>query len=256
MPFQKANRTKPASTKRRRSTPEVRIAEIKLAARVEMAEKGYDNFLLTDVANRCGVSEATVYRYFETKRDLLVQMAEDWFQEVLAHPDFDGTSDQPKDLYGRLLHLLLVTLRGLLHEPALSRFAMENMRPHQAHYSKAIAAIEERFTHTLRRIVEDGVASGEMRPGVPLDLLRNIIAGGIEHSFLRSKEPIDAERTAIELVTLVNHGVSATALPVSTAIAPLLCDLEGDVQSVGVKLRQLKAIVDRKRRTSGSTHQS
>ena len=47
-----------------RLAPEERISEILAAARAELTQKGYENFLPAGVAARCGVSEGTIYRYF------------------------------------------------------------------------------------------------------------------------------------------------------------------------------------------------
>ncbi len=49
-----------------------------------LSEVGYERLPSAEVARRCGVSEATVYRDLPTERELLVQVAQGWFAEVLA----------------------------------------------------------------------------------------------------------------------------------------------------------------------------
>jgi AcrR family transcriptional regulator len=74
-----------------RLKPDQRIAELIAAARTLLAEVGYERFLPAELARRCGVSEATVYRYFPTKRELLVRVAQEWLDEVLGvEPDLAG----------------------------------------------------------------------------------------------------------------------------------------------------------------------
>ena len=56
-----------------------RVAEIMRAARAVFIEKGYEEALLSDIAERADVVEGSIYRYFENKRDLLVKDADDIF---------------------------------------------------------------------------------------------------------------------------------------------------------------------------------
>ena len=71
-----------------------RIASILHTARVVLRERGSEQFLTSEVAQRCGVSEGTIYKYFSTKRELLQRVAEDWFEEFLTE-DPPSNPDEP-----------------------------------------------------------------------------------------------------------------------------------------------------------------
>ncbi|MFP1644668.1 helix-turn-helix domain-containing protein [Pontitalea aquivivens] len=71
---------KPTRTGTRRLPRDQRIAIILQDARAVLREKGYEQFLTAEVAERCNISEGTIYKYFPTKRDLLIRVAEDWFE--------------------------------------------------------------------------------------------------------------------------------------------------------------------------------
>ncbi len=58
-----------------------------LAARIVFTEKGYNEALMSDIAERAGVVEGSIYRFFTNKRDLLVKMVEHWYEEMLARDD-------------------------------------------------------------------------------------------------------------------------------------------------------------------------
>ena len=66
---------------------ERRIADIMLAARAVFTEKGYNDALISDIAERAGVVEGSIYRFFTNKRDLLVRVVEHWYEEMLARDD-------------------------------------------------------------------------------------------------------------------------------------------------------------------------
>ena len=57
---------------------EQRIRDILRVSREVFAELGYDKTTTTEIAQRLGVSEATVFTYFQSKRKLCVRVIEDW----------------------------------------------------------------------------------------------------------------------------------------------------------------------------------
>ncbi|MBU0539412.1 MAG: TetR/AcrR family transcriptional regulator, partial [Gammaproteobacteria bacterium] len=67
-----------------RMSGEERIASILLKAKRHLRQVGHENFSPVEVAQDCGVSEATIYRYFASKQDLLERVAEFWVEELLA----------------------------------------------------------------------------------------------------------------------------------------------------------------------------
>lgn len=69
----------PASAK-----AEQRIRDILRVAREVFAEMGYERATTTEIAQRLGISEATVFTYFHGKRELCVRVIEDWYDEIIA----------------------------------------------------------------------------------------------------------------------------------------------------------------------------
>src|SRR5277367_3091171 len=85
-----------------RLPPERRVADILLAARAVFTEKGYGDALISDIAERAGVVEGSLYRFFANKRDLLVKTVEHWYEDMLAH---DGAvSGHPRHLEPHPFH--------------------------------------------------------------------------------------------------------------------------------------------------------
>ena len=46
------------------------------------AEKGFYNAKVTDIAHKAGVAHGTVYLYFQTKEDILIQIFEEKFERI------------------------------------------------------------------------------------------------------------------------------------------------------------------------------
>jgi TetR/AcrR family fatty acid metabolism transcriptional regulator len=231
----------PASGRR----PETRIGEIKAAARQELAEKGYEGFLPSEVARRCGVSEATVYRYFPTKRDLLVKVAEDWFEEVLT-VEWDETKHT--DVLSQLHHIIRYSLKVTRSQPALSRFVLLELRPDPAYRSMRIFELNRRFTSNVLSLVRKGIETGTFRPGISPRLVRDMIYGGIEHqtwSYLRGEGDFDIDETASGIASVVFHGLSATPLSGPAMLEPVVSRLEAETESLRDDVRALRLLLDR-----------
>ena len=49
------------------------------------AAKGFYNAKVTDIAHKAGVAHGTVYLYFQTKEDILIQIFEEKFEELVNY---------------------------------------------------------------------------------------------------------------------------------------------------------------------------
>ena len=186
-----------------------RIRAILVAARGVLARKGYEAFLTTDVADVCRISEGTIYRYFPTKRDLLIRVAEDWFAEVIAlepkTPRSQGTQEQLK-------HFIAHCLAVVRKEPSLTRFILLELRSDPAYRSMRVFELNRQFTSKVVKVLRDAVESGEIRNDVPLPLLRDMVFGGLEHAtwaYLRGEGDFSTENVAAGLARVIYRGMAA-----------------------------------------------
>lgn len=226
-----------------RLSARLRIAEIEAAARQELAEKGYQNFQPSEVARRCGVSEATIYRYFPSKRDLLIKVAEDWTEEMLS---IEPEIAREGDIFSRLRHVIRHSLWVIHSEPALSRFVLQELRPDPTYRLARIYDLNRRFTANVMSLVEEGIAAGKIRPGVSPGLVRNLIYGGIEHetwSYLRDEGDFDLDAAADGIANVIFHGLSTTPIADVQMLAPVVWKMEIDVDSLRSEIRRLASLL-------------
>jgi TetR/AcrR family transcriptional regulator, fatty acid metabolism regulator protein len=200
---------------RARLRPDERIAELVAAARTLLAEVGYERFLPAEVARRCDVSEATVYRYFPTKRELLVRVAETWFDEILVALE-PGVTRQAST-YERLRYVVRYAVEVVRREPTLTRFILNELRPDPEFRSTAIHQLNRRFTGVVSQVLRDAVARGDFRDDVSVELLRDMIFGGIEHrawAYLRGEGDFSTDRVTDGITTVIYRGMAADPTPV------------------------------------------
>src|SRR5210317_665550 len=79
---------------------EQRTADIMEMARTVFCEKGYGEAVISEIAQRLGVVEGTIYRYFPSKRDLLIAVASDWYEQMLS--DYDQQLQGLRGTWNRL----------------------------------------------------------------------------------------------------------------------------------------------------------
>lgn len=187
----------PASAK-----SEQRIRDILHMARQVFSEAGFQAATTTEIAQRLGVSEATIFTYFGGKRELCVRVISDWYDEIIGKvedslPHVQGARAQ--------LHYLVHThLRHLLAEgPGLCAFILSEGRARNDDFGDIYAGLQRRYTAPLMRILAQGQADGDIRRDMPLRLLRSSVYGPMEHvlwdAILRGTR-VDVAATADQLV--------------------------------------------------------
>jgi len=189
---------------------EQRVAEILHAARDVFCEKGYEAAAVAEIAARLGIVEGTIYKYFESKRELLLKVLEHWYEEMFG--------DYERDLAGvagarqRLRLLIWRHLRTVREFPLLCRLMFREVRAEQDYHGSVLYARNRRYTQFLVDVLKEGVEAGEFRSDIPPSLLRDMVYGGIEHhawNFICGRGDLDVDRIAEQITLIVCDGVAS-----------------------------------------------
>jgi TetR/AcrR family fatty acid metabolism transcriptional regulator len=191
-----------------RLPPERRIADILLAARDVFTEKGYHEALISDIADRAGVVEGSIYRFFSNKRDLLVKTVEHWYEEILAHDEerFHGV----RGTWNRIRFIVHDHLLTIRRQPALSRLVFQELRPDPEYRNTRLFQLNQAYTHRIVDILRAAMASGELRSDVSPSLVRDMVFGAVEHrtwAFLRNEGEFNIDETADGIAELIYRGL-------------------------------------------------
>ncbi|PSJ57791.1 TetR/AcrR family transcriptional regulator [Kumtagia ephedrae] len=215
----------PARNAARRLPRDQRVAAILLTARAVLRERGSEQFLTAEVAERCGTSEATIYKYFPTKRDLLIQIAESWFDEFLAEDYPARASGSIRD---RLYHAVWWSLSSIRREPALTRFVLMELRADPNYRSMRIYQQNREVVGRVMTVIEDGRDKGVLRADLSRKLVRDMIFGAIEHqtwAYLRGEGDFSVDESAEQITEVILRGISASA-PSSGSLSDAVAMLE------------------------------
>lgn len=184
------------------------------------AEKGYDAASTKEIARRAGVAEATIFRHFATKEDLLLRLvrpllvrvvvpaAQDQFDRVLAEHGSDLETvmrvviTQRLGVLRRFAPLVRILLQELPFRPELRKVLL----------SQVPAGLAGVFD-LLRREME----TGRLRRENPLRVARwigSLTAGYFITSAVLAPDPgWDDEAEVAAFVKLLMHGMVARPQP-------------------------------------------
>ena len=195
-----AGRRAPASAR-----SEQRVRDILREARALFAERGYERATTTELAQRLGVSEATVFTYFRGKRELCLRVISDWYDEIVAAmesgmPTARPAREQLRFFVRTHLHLFLVQGTGLC------ALVLSEGRAKGQDLGESLQPLQRRYTAPLMDLLARGQTAGEIRRDLPLRLLRPLVLGPMEHLLWEAvmhERPMDIEATADALTELL-----------------------------------------------------
>ena len=211
--------SRPARVPAPRLSREQRIDKILEAARQVFCEKGYEQTAVAEIAARMDVVEGTVFKYFATKRELLLKVLEHWYDEISGDLARDLTD--VSDLRERLRIVIHDHLRVVRDYPLLCRLMFREIRGEEDYHSSTLHQKNRRYTRFLTEIVAEGSADGTFRAGTSPTLTRDLVFGAIEHltwTYICGRGRLDIKRIADTLTAMVCDGI---ATPASAAAKPV-----------------------------------
>lgn len=193
---------------------ERRVADIMAAARAVFDDKGYAAASVAEIAERAGVVEGSVYRYFEHKRALLIAVVERWYGELLS--DFDEHLEVITGTWNRLRYLVWKHLSAIEKQPRLVRLVFEELRSGPEYRTTAVFEVNRRYTRRTTDVLEEGIARGEIRRDIPLRVARDMIFGGVEHhtwAFVRGEGTFSPVAAADAIIDVLRRGIATDTDP-------------------------------------------
>jgi len=184
---------------------EQRMRDILRAGREVFTERGYERATTTEVAHRLGVSEATVFTYFRSKRELCMRVIQDWYDEIIAA--IEAGLPREASVREQLEFVVLTHLRlFLIQGTGLCALVLSEGRTKGQDLGAGFVELQRRYTAPLMELLARGQEAGEVRRDIPLRLLRSLVFGPMEHMLwdvVVAGRQIDVEASARDLVALL-----------------------------------------------------
>lgn len=143
---------------------EVRRREILGAASRLFREKGLHATGMREIAAALGMTAGNLYYYFPSKQELLAWCQEETLTELGERARAIAAADEPAS---RRLGRLIVEHVAVLNEATPGSLAHLEIEEVPAERRPALMARRKRYERVWRRLIEDGIAAGELRPVDP-----------------------------------------------------------------------------------------
>jgi AcrR family transcriptional regulator len=197
---------------------EQRVDAILTHARDSFCANGYEATAVAEIAARMGIVEGTIYKYFSTKRDLLLCVLEHWYEEMFG--DYRRDLSTVNGARNRLHLLIWRHLKSVHDYPLLCRLMFREVHSGKDYRGSRLHAMNRRYTQMLLTVIHDGVQEGTFRQNTPALLLRDMVYGGIEHhawNFVCGRGALPIDTLADEITAILCNGIEQQSDPASTA---------------------------------------
>ncbi|MBA3906930.1 MAG: TetR/AcrR family transcriptional regulator [Pseudonocardiales bacterium] len=168
------------------------------AAIGELREHGYPAVTVDGIAARAGAGKQTIYRWWGSKADVVLDAVLDLAESVIALPD-EGTLEADVEAF------LVATFRQRDQRPALAGLMAQSVLD-----PEFATPFRKRFLFrrraALRTVFERGRARGEIAPDIDTELLIDVVFGVLWYRLLVEHAPL-SEDAGRELAALVLRAV-------------------------------------------------
>jgi len=213
------NETQEAPPKRTvsRQPRAARVDAIEEAARNVFCRRGYAAASIAEIAAEAGLAEGSIYKFFESKRHLVLRVIEIWYESMISQ--FDISLPGIQGARNKLRFIIRRHLFCLKADPDLARLCVNEVRNGGDYYQSDLWELNRRYTRIFLKVCREGVASGELRGDVPITVMRDLVFGSIDHhvsGMLYGRDDIDVDQSTEHIARVVFAGIQNPAMGASS----------------------------------------
>ena len=183
---------------------EARRTQIVMGAAQVFAEKGFHKATTKEIAKAAGVSEGTIYNYFQTKRDLLVAMVDQIGMQSLKRLMLDNPPADPRALITAIMRdrFELAQSWGIHLAPILAE-VFTDVELREVLYRQIAIPI----TAHIEKHIQNLMDTGQLRPADPVIVTRTLI-GAVVFNFILKITGLDPRYQNYSVDALIEQIVS------------------------------------------------
>lgn len=153
-----------------------RQEEVYAAAAKLFATKGYHATRVQDIADELGILKGSLYYYFSSKEDLLVKITEGKIEELLAAIEaIAQTGYPPRQKLALAIDEHLRFFQQHVHIYTI--FVKEQLADINKRTANNARKMNRAYQQVWKKMVEEGIKSGEFRPDLDTELIMRAILG-------------------------------------------------------------------------------
>lgn len=187
------------------------------AATEIFSEKGFSAASTSEIAQRAGVAEGTIFRHYKTKKDLLLSIVGPILAKTVAPlflRDFAKLLDQP---YARVEDFYKTVLRDRLEfarkNAKILRIVIQELPFHPELLGQAQILFREHVYERIKRVYAHFQAQGQLIEAPSFRIIRfsvtTIMGMVLTHALLLPEVPIDDEEEITWTIEALLHGIGS-----------------------------------------------
>ncbi len=184
------------------------------AAQKVFAEKDFGQATISEIAKLAGISDATVYEYFQNKEDILLSLAARRFDTYLQDL---SNAFEIKDPIRKLRRLIKYHFGIFLSEREFLKIFLLQLQLNDCFYGSKAFEVFRTYYSLIESVIQEGKEAGCIASVVNGRIFRNMFLGAFSHLALRwliVRESTDTDRME-EIDQVADLLVSAvTAQPI------------------------------------------
>ncbi|KJE28156.1 bacterial regulatory s, tetR family protein [Geobacillus kaustophilus] len=155
-----------------------RYQEILTVARSVLAEKGFDDTKVSEIAEVAGVAKGTFYIYFPSKLDLVLALVREMQGKILS--EAEKVIDLKTNYFEKLVQVIKTAF--IVMESYRDVFPIFNaVSAFKTEQWKAEKEIRVPYYNFLKSLIENGQKSGEFHCDLNAEMTAILIVGMVEH---------------------------------------------------------------------------
>lgn len=176
--------------------PEKRDALVAIALE-EFATHDYNAASVSRIVARAGIAKGSLYQYFDDKEDLFLYLLDEAQRTLLGALQDDPPPDEAWSFFVILRWQMSATVRAALRYPLHARLAQHAYMAPLPFRNQMIEQGRELRKQHMQRLLEQGIAHGDINPAVNLAVAGFVVSAVIGEvgPFLLAILGLDASRT-------------------------------------------------------------
>jgi TetR/AcrR family fatty acid metabolism transcriptional regulator len=173
------------------------------------ARTGYYNSRVSDIAREAGIASGTIYLYFKTKDEILVTLFREKMAAFVAY--LRSQIAPERDPIARLRRLVRLHFAVLESNPELAEVVQVELRQGHKFFRGASAHEISAYFELIASVLEEGVASGQIRRDLPVKVATKMLFGAMDQlatSWVLGKRGYRLVDAADEVATIFLKGVT------------------------------------------------
>jgi TetR/AcrR family fatty acid metabolism transcriptional regulator len=146
-------------------------------AGIVFAEFGFYKATISQIADRAGVADGTLYLYFKNKDDILYQFIS--FKTEMVFKKMRAAVEQGKTAENKLRNLIRCHLEEFQNDKNMAVIFQSEVR-YLREIESQIKDISKMYLDLLSDIIEQGQIEGSMRQDLFVGLVKRFILGAVE----------------------------------------------------------------------------